>query len=231
MKVSADVTYLLSPEDIAEKSVDELNKILKDVFTFDNFRWQQENGVRISEPFRADGLNRVLYKCPHCRTEGRMHGKGIHLTCHSCSKVYELTELGYLNALDGDSAFDHIPDWYAWQRSEVRGEIERGEYRLDAEVDIYMMVDFKQIYKVGSGKLTHSADGFHLTGCDGKIDFRKRPLSTYGLYADFNWYEIGDMICLGDQEKMFYLFPKNCGDIVAKTRLATEELYKLAKNA
>lgn len=231
VKVSADVTYLLSPEDIAEKSVDELNKILKDVFTFDNFRWQQENGIRISEPFRADGLNRVLYKCPHCNKEGQMIGKGIHLTCNSCNKVYELTELGYLAALDGDSAFDHVPDWYAWQRREVRGEIERGEYCLDTEVDIYMMVDFKQIYKVGSGKLTHSTEGFHLTGCDGKIDFRKRPLATYGLYADYNWYEIGDMICLGDQDKMFYLFPKNSGDIVAKTRLAAEELYKLAKNA
>ena len=231
VQVSADMTYLLSPDEIAEKPVEELNKILNNVFTFDNFRWQQENGIRISEPFRADGLNRVLYKCPHCSKEGQITGKGIHLTCNSCSKIYELTELGYLAALDGDTAFDHVPDWYAWERNEVRREIERGEYHLSAEVDIYMMVDFKQIYKVGCGKLTHSSEGFHLTGCDGKIDFRKRPIASYGLYADYNWYEIGDMICLGDQDKMFYLFPKNSGDIVAKTRLAAEELYKLAKNA
>ena len=80
VKVSAKVKYLLSPEDIAERSVEELNKILKKEFTFDNFRWQQENHVRIPEQFRADFLNRVLYKCPHCLTEGQMEGKGTTLT-------------------------------------------------------------------------------------------------------------------------------------------------------
>ncbi|RAZ93323.1 hypothetical protein DK853_40870, partial [Klebsiella oxytoca] len=52
--VSADLEYLLSPADIAGKSVEELNEILKKKFTFDNFRWQQENGIRIEEAFRAD---------------------------------------------------------------------------------------------------------------------------------------------------------------------------------
>ena len=37
------------------------------------------------------------------------------------------------------------------------------------------------------------------------------------------------MIGLGNQDVLYYLFPKNCGDVVAKTRLATEELYKMKK--
>ena len=38
---------------------------------FDNFKWQQENKIEVKDLTRADGLNRVLYKCPHCgkRTE------------------------------------------------------------------------------------------------------------------------------------------------------------------
>ena len=39
-RVTADMTYLLSPKEIGEKSVDELNAILRDRFSFDNFRWQ-----------------------------------------------------------------------------------------------------------------------------------------------------------------------------------------------
>ncbi len=35
------------------------------------------------------------------------------------------------------------------------------------------------------------------------------------------------MICIGDQQILYYCFPKNAGDMVAKTRLATEELWKL----
>ena len=37
------------------------------------------------------------------------------------------------------------------------------------------------------------------------------------------------MICIGDRDKLFYCFPTEGGDVVAKTRLAAEELYKLAK--
>ncbi len=86
VKVSADVEYLLSPEDIKKKSAKELNEILREQFTFDNFRWQQENHVRVAEAFRADCLNRVLYKCPHCRTEGKMRGAGTRLSCGNCGK-------------------------------------------------------------------------------------------------------------------------------------------------
>ena len=110
--VSADMEYLLSQEEIGSKSVEELNGILKDKFTFDNFRWQQENHIRIAEAFRADYLNRVLYKCPHCRAEGKMLGKGVRLTCSNCGKAYELTEYGFMEAVEGDTEFVHIPDWY-----------------------------------------------------------------------------------------------------------------------
>ena len=134
-----------------------------------------------------------------------------------------------MEAADGDAAFTHIPDWYAWQRAQVRKELEENTYRLDADVDIGIMVDYKAIYMVGSGKLTHDTNGFHLTGCDGKLDYHQGPLSCYGLYADYYWYEIGDVICIGNQDALYYCFPKGCGDVVAKTRLATEELYKLKK--
>ena len=227
VKVSADVKYLLSPEDIAEKTADELNAILREEFSFDNFRWQQENEVVIDEPFRADGLHRVLYKCPHCGCESSMEGKGIKLHCKECGKVYTLTELGYLKADDGDTRFDHIPDWYAWQREEVRKEIESGSYGLDTDVDIAMLVNTKHLYKVGEGNLKHTEAGFHLTGCDGQLDYTQVPQASYSLYADYFWYEIGDVICIGDREVLYYCFPKDKSVSVAKARLATEELYKL----
>ena len=42
VNVSAELRYLLSPEEAAEKSADEINALLADEFSFDNFRWQQE---------------------------------------------------------------------------------------------------------------------------------------------------------------------------------------------
>ncbi len=226
VKVSADVTCLFTQEELKTMTVAQLDEALDRMFTFDNFRHQQENNIIINEPFRADYLNRVLYHCPHCGVEGKTQGKGITLTCHNCGKVYTLTETGYLEAADGNAAFTHVPDWYSWEREQVKNALENGSYRLDVEVDIGMMVNFKAIYMVGSGKLIHDAEGFRLTGCDGKLEYTQGPLANYGLYADYLWYEIGDVICIGNHDTLYYCFPKG-SDVVAKTRIAAEELYKM----
>ncbi|MBE6569687.1 MAG: hypothetical protein E7658_05670 [Ruminococcaceae bacterium] len=229
VRVSADVRYLLSPDEIAEKSAEELNGIVSEQFVFDNFRWQQENRVAVKAPFRADFLNRVLYKCPHCLTEGKMEGKGTSLTCRQCGKVWELDEFGSLHTAEGEVYFSHIPDWFAWERECVRQEIEAGTYRLDVPVKISMLVDSKCLYHVGEGRLVHSEEGFVLTGCDGTLEYRQKPTSSYSLNADYYWYELGDVISIGDHRGLYYCFPQTEGDIVAKTRLATEEIWKIAR--
>ena len=227
MKISAEMEYILSPEEVERLSADEINDIVAGCFSFDSFRWQQQNMVRIPEKFRADGLNRVLYKCPHCLAEGKMKGEGVLLTCESCGAEYELDEYGWLRCLTGEGKFDHVPDWFGWQRECVRKELEEGSYRLDTEVDIAMMVNMSCVYMVGSGRLVHDASGFRLTGCDGELDYVQKPLASHSVNADYYWYEIGDIISVGDSKALYFCFPKNCGDIVAKTRLAAEELYKM----
>ena len=104
-----------------------------------------------------------------------------------------------------------------------------GKYKLDIPVEIHAMVDTDCIYDVGEGRLVHDRDGFVLTGCDGQLEYRQKPLSSYSLYADYYWYKLGDMICIGDKRILYYCFPKVKGDVVAKTRLAAEELYKIAR--
>ncbi len=231
VKISADVTYLLSPEEIAERSPEELNAILAKEFSFDNFRYQQENDITISEDFRADGLERVLYKCPHCLSEGKNIGKGTTIKCSECGAEYELTEKGALKALNVEGIFDHVPDWYRWEREEVKQEVEEGRYLLDIDVEVMMIVDYKALYRIGDGHLRHDAEGFRLTTSDGELDYSQSSISSYSLNVDYYWYEIGDMISIGNKRHLFYCFPKNQGDtIVAKARLAAEELYKIKIN-
>lgn len=231
IKVSAEMEYLLSPEDLRQKSEAELQAMMEEQFSFDAFRQQREDHIQVDEPFRADHLNRLLYRCPHCLTEGKMEGKGITLTCHACGKTYELGEYGELLATDGESAFTHIPDWYAWEREEVRRSLEDGSYRMELPVKIAVLIDAKALYFVGEGTLTHTeSEGFHLVGCDGKLDYTQKPHSTYTLNADYNWYEIGDVIGIGDTRALYYCFPEAYEGAVTKARLATEEIYKRLKN-
>ncbi len=230
VKVSANVKCLLSENDVKNKSIEEIDKILTDAFTFDHFKWQKENNIRVTETFRADGLERILYKCPACLTEGKMCGKGETIVCNACGKSYTMDEYGQLKAHNGETEFPHIPDWYAWEREQVKHETENGTYRLDTDVDIAMFIDSKAIYMVGEGRLKHSEDGFLLEGCDGKLNYSQKPLASYSLYADYFWYEIGDVISIGNNKTVYYCFPKDKSVPVAKARLAAEELYKISKS-
>lgn len=229
VKVSATETCILTKEEVARMSPAELQEKIEGCFTFDQFRWQQENKVAVKENFRADYLNRVLYRCPHCETEGKTRGKGTVLRCEACGKEYELTPFGRMEAKEGVTEFAHIPDWYRYQREAVRQEILEERYRVELPVRIYVSRGIKHLYDVGEGTLLHTKAGFHLTGCDGALDYSQKALSSYSLYSDFNWYEVGDMVCIGDGSMLYYCFPKIEEDIVAKMRLATEEIYKIAK--
>ena len=176
----------------------------------------------------ADGLHRILYKCPHCGAENEMEGKGTGLTCHACGKTWEMDEYGQLKATEGETYYPHIPDWYTWQRECVRKELEEGTYRLDTPVDITVQTNLKCVYNIGEGHLTHDENGFHLTGGDGKLDYTQSAVASHTLYSDYYWYEIGDVIGIGDTEFSYFCFPKTKTS-VTKARLATEELYKMKK--
>lgn len=230
VKVSAEVSCLFKAEELKEKTVDEIDAALDNAFSFDYFAWQEENNIEITEAFRADGLERILYRCAACGAEGQTEGKGISFVCKNCHKEYVMDKLGRLSACSGATEFPHIPDWYAWERKTVKEALENGTYMLDTEVDIGVMVDYKAIYMIGGGRLTHNENGFTLKSLDGKLTYTQPPTASYSLYSDYFWYELGDIICIGTTDILYYCFPKTKG-VVAKTRLAAEELYKIKRAA
>ena len=225
VRVSAKVECLFTTKELATLPDKELNSRLDNAFKLDYFAWQKENGVKTPEAFRADGLNRILYKCPACGSEGEMTGKGISLKCEACGKEYRMEEDGSMSAVTGLAEYSHIPDWYAWERECVRQSVLDGTYSMDLKVKIGMMVDHKAIYMVGDGVLHHGPSGFELDGCGGKLHYEQSPIACYSVYSDYFWYEIGDVICIGNKDALYYCFPVQ-KDVVAKIRLAAEEIYK-----
>ena len=100
---------------------------------------------------------------------------------------------------------------------------------MNVPVDIKIMVDTKGVHDVGEGVLEHNENGFRLTGCDGKLDYTQSAGKTYCINADFYWYQIADVINIGDLNIQYFCFPKVEGDYAFKTRMAAEELYKRSK--
>ena len=172
----------------------------------------------------------VTYQCPNCGAEHKTVGAGVRLTCGACGKAYELTTLGELCAVDGNTEFSQVSEWVDWQRECVKKEILNGEYRLDTPVNVCAIVDAKCIYDLGAGRLTHDEKGFCLTGADGSFEYLQSPTAAYTINADFYFYQIADVINIGDKNIQYFCFPIGGKTSVFKARLAAEEAYKKARS-
>lgn len=209
--------------------MDEINRRLVEAFQYDDFAWQKDRGIEITHKNRAEGLHRVLYQCPACGTEYRMTSQGTTLTCTHCGKTWHMTELGQLQAEEGETAFSHIPDWYEWQRANVRAEIEAGTYASGAlPVTVDSLPNARGFIRWGEGIMTHDENGFHITGTDVDGDPFEitRPVSSqYSCHIEYNYKKRGDCVSVSTLDDTWYIYPHDCDFSVTKISLATEELY------
>lgn len=227
---SAEYRQLFTKEDIEKLSADDINKGIVDAFQYDDFAWQKENHIQIADENRAKGLHRVLYKCPCCKSENKMESQGAKLFCKSCGKEWEMTELGELKALKGETEFSHIPDWYEWERSEVAKEVEDGSYssgELNVQVD--SLPNAKKFIHLGIGKLIHDMNGFKVTVTDQEGETHemvKEPSSLYSSHIEYQYlFKHGDCVDLNTLTDTWYIYPEG-NFSVTKMALATEELHR-----
>ena len=224
-------TKIWDPEDLEKLSVDEINAGLKEAFTYDDYKYQQENGILITEPYRAEGLNKILYQCPNCKTEHKMESEGADLFCTACGKRWHMNEDSSLTAPEGETEFSHIPDWFEWERSEVRAEIERGEYSFEDDVEVYSLPRCYKYEPLGFAKLKHDPEnGFVLEGHYRGADYRiqRTPLQTNSLHVEYDFLRIKpfDLVDISTENDSFYCYTTK-KDVITKLAFATEEIYKM----
>ncbi len=225
------MTQVLTTQDVAEKSTEEINRIIRAAMEYDEYKWQREHNIRITEPFRAEGLHKVLYQCPHCLAESRMRSKGITLHCDACGKGWEMDELGVLHAVDGKTEFPHIPDWFEWERGQVRAQLEAGTYRFEDEVEVYSLPGAWKFEKLGRARLTHNMEeGFVVEGTHNGKPYRihRPPLGMYGVHVEYDYCYVrpDDCIDISTDNDSLYCYPTK-QNVVTKLSFATEELYKM----
>lgn len=226
----AEMKLLLTGEDVDSLSVDEINERIVEAFQYDDFRWQKENQVRVACKDRAVGLEKILYQCPHCKTEYQMESEGVTLRCKACGKEWTMTELGELEANDGETEYRHIPDWYEWERANVRKEVADGVYASgELPVTVESLPNAKGYIRLGHGTMTHGMDGFKVsvTAEDGSVYTMEKDVpSLYSCHIEYEYlFKHGDCVDLNTLTDTWYVYPHDCKFSVTKMALATEELY------
>ena len=229
------MTQILTAEQIKTMSVEEINAALKEGLDYDDYRYQKENGIRITEPFRAEGLHKVLYQCPHCNKEHEMGSAGTELFCRACGKRWNLNEDGTLSALEGETEFAHVPDWYAWERTQVEAQLAAGTYSFEDEVEVYSMPRCWRFETLGRARLRHTPEeGFVLEGHYNGEDYRiqRTPVQTNSLHIEYDYCYLKpeDCVDISTENDSFYCYPVHRRDVVTKLAFATEILYQQARS-
>ena len=225
-------TKILTPEQIEEMSVEQINACLKEALTYDDYKYQKDNGILITEPDRAEGIHKILYQCPHCLAESKMASAGAELFCTECGKRWTLKEDGELCANEGETEFTRVPDWFLWEREQVRGQIERGEYSFEDDVDVYSQPRCWRFEHLGDAHLSHNpVQGFVLDGeyRGEKYHIHRAPMQTNSLHIEYDWCYVlpKDCIDVSTENDSFFCYPKNKTDVVTKLAFATEIIYEM----
>ncbi len=225
---SAVMKCIYRPEELENTDVEEVNRRIREEFQYDDFKWQKDNGIRIKYKGRANGLHKVLYQCPHCGTEYEMSSSGTILRCDHCGKEWEMDEYGELHALEGETEFNHIPDWYEWERLNVRKEVQNGTYSFTCNARVDALPNASGYIDLGPATLTHDMNGFRLTG-----QYKGEPYdlnwpvpALYSCHIEYEYLgKFGDCVDLNTLSDTYYIYPRDCLFSVTKMALATEELF------
>ena len=229
--IEAEMECLMNATEVDSLPLEEVNRRIQEAYVYDDYKWQKEKGIEVKYKGRAEGLHKVLYQCPHCHTEYEMDSKDNILFCKHCGKKWEYTTLGELKALEGETEFSHIPDWYEWERENVRKEVEAGKYYFESEVHVDALPNADKFIHLGTAKLIHDMNGFHLEGYYKENDEHYKldiPSSTtYSVHIEYEYLgQFGDCVDLNTLEDTLYVYPECEKFAVTKISLATEEIYK-----
>ena len=228
----ATMTCLYTAEQLKQADYNEVTEKINEALYYDDFQWQKDNNVVIEYKKRAEGLHKVLYQCPHCGREYKMSSHGEILQCDECKKQWRMTELGELEALEGETEFSHIPDWYEWERANVKKEIESGLYNFSCTTHVSALPNARGYINIGKAKLTHDMSGFTLEGSykGEQYNLFWPAEEQYSVHIEYEYLgKYGDCIDLNTVTDTFYIYPEDCDFSVTKFSLATEEMYKFYK--
>lgn len=114
-RMRAYVRKVIEPEEYRDMSKEALYDLICREL------WVDEAIVDGSFPSRsgAENLEQVIYICPECGIS-EFESKGELLTCKHCGKQHRYTAEKRLEALEGETRFPFVAQWYEYQESFIR---------------------------------------------------------------------------------------------------------------
>lgn len=167
-KTTLDVYKLFTKEEVETLDLDTIWQRTEEALLFDAYREQEQLLVPYKNADDLQGLENVLYICPHCGAEFSVAVQDRRtLTCAACGYSQTADQYGFLHK-NGDQGREirYISDWSKQIYQQVKEKLSRGEDTvLSADTAFYMVDSKKKKYvEAGNGTVTLSPEKFLLEG-------------------------------------------------------------------
>ena len=230
--IISEVETVITKNEVEMLDAKEIQSKIEERFHISEEEWMQRKHILNKYENRAVGLQRILYKCPHCGTEFEMSTETHFIKCNHCGATYDYLENGQLQRLDGESKFIWPSEWYKWEKECVKEEVYNGTYHFEDDVRVEKLLGAKIgfVPQEGHYHLTHTIkDGFVVEGTDNDFRFVRSPLQNFALHIEYDYLDRGAFLELADLQDTYFIYPLNKQANLTKIHFATEHIYDFYK--
>ena len=163
-----DIYKLFSKEDLRDMDMEAFERKTNEALLFDAYRDQEEGRVTYKGNDSIDGLENVLYMCPHCMTEFSMRTRDKHtIYCTNCGYEQTSDKYAFLHNHKGHGIeLRYVSDWSKLIYEHLKQKIKQNhETMLSSKTKIHM-IDYKKqkFVEVGQGILSLTKECFVIDG-------------------------------------------------------------------
>ena len=192
--------------------------------------------ILIKSKTKANRIDRILYRCPHCNNEKCITGEGNLIKCSSCGATYEIDELSVLHNLNGNTIFDSISDWFMWQRESVIEALKTDSLNVKFPVKISKFLNSKLGFdhNFAKGFAVLDKTGIHVTAKinetneDFTFEYNEKANNTIHLTYDVKGCKDSGFEVHNSTDS-YMVYPTDNTSII-KVRFAIEEAHKISLN-
>lgn len=136
-KIEARFTCAIKKEDYDNYSTDELYAKLLEKFKYNEFEEHENNKVAfIGKKPNIDGLDNIIFKCPHCMSEYKFTVENDKMRCEECGFTISMDEYYDIHPVEKELPFKNIDEWYKWQRRTLSEEIKSDDFVMSTQIKI-----------------------------------------------------------------------------------------------
>ena len=228
-----EVETIISKNDVETLTAQEIQEKIEEKFVNSEEDWMRRKDILIKYENRAVGLEKILYKCPHCGTEFEMSSETHFLKCNHCGATYDYLENGQLQRVDGETKFEYPSEWYKWEKECVKEEVINGAYHFEDDVRVEKLLGagIGFVPQEGHYHITHDInEGFIVKGTDNDFEFRRSSLQNYAIHIEYYYLDRGAFLELADLKDTYFIYPLNKAAQLTKIHFAVEHIYDYSKN-